>query len=268
MKKLHLVLGSAVALFTIPMVAQAITITNVTTNTILFQDTFEGVSPVSNAAAPDASGDYDPVGNYLLEEVSDDLVQVTEFNDGTGAGPGAFHGSNYLRLTSGGNESQAQLNSTPSIGDQINIQFMAYFPAFPATANLAVFKIRDGGLGDDSQRAGARATPGGVVADLNGDNTALSYQTGVWQKWEFDYTIGASTYTMAVDGVSSGAISNLSRGGPGNLQGLGFWQGTSDAIPYFIDSIPVAEIPEPSSFALLAFGMASLVCRARKRNRK
>jgi hypothetical protein len=262
MKKLSMVLVSAAVLW-IPTAAEAVIITNVTTNTVLFYDDFEGVSPVSTVAAPDLSDDFDPVaitGSYLLQESQPDFVQVTDFDNATTSGPGAIEGSNYLRLTSGAQETQADVSATPSSGDHINIAFMAYFPAI--ADHQAVFKVRDGGLGDDTQRAGARSGPGGVVLDLNGDPTTLSYLAGTWQQWEFDYVIDALTYTITIDGVTSDPISNATRGGPGNIQGMGFWNGIGTG-QFYMDAVPV---PEPSASVLLLTGLACLIRRNRKKS--
>ena len=263
MKKIYFLLSSLATLL-VPVAAQAITITNVTTNTVLFHDNFEALLPVSTIAALDGSGDFDPVaitGSYLYEEGGFvDLVQVTNFDDGTLSGPGAFEGGKYLRIVSGTQETQADLATTPSIGDHINIAFMAYFTTFGTSGNQAVFKIRGNGLGGDDQKAGARATVGGAVADLNGDPTALTYVLGQWQKWEFDYIIGENTYTMAIDGVSSGPISNLSRGGPGNIQGFGFWQGATEG-SFYLDAV---SIPEPNTAILLVIGFICCTCRKGK----
>ena len=227
--------------------SRGMTITNVTTGEVLFYDDFEDASSVGTAAAPDSSGDYDPYaarGSYSLLEGDNTPFQVVT---GENAGPGAFQGNNYLRVYRDGGasstqEAQANVSETPSTGDHINVRFMAYFPE--AIDHLAIFKLRGDGLETDSQRAGARTggetSPGsgcGIVLDLDGAATSLTYPVDAWHEWQFDYVIGEDTYTMTVDGVTSGPIDNTRRGGPGNVLGLGFWNGSGTGESFYLDSI-------------------------------
>ena len=228
--------------------SRAMSITNVTTGEVLFYDDFEGAESASSVATPDYSADYDPVavrGSYLIIEGDNTPVQVAT---GTEAGPGAFQGDNYLRIYRDDNngstmqEAQANVAVAPSTGDHVNVTFMAYFP--DAIDHLAVFKLRGDDLGGDAQRAGARTggetSPGsgvGVVLDLDGAATSLTYPTDVWHEWQFDYVIGEDTYTMTVDGITSDPIDNTRRGGPGNIQGLGFWNGNGIGASFYLDSV-------------------------------
>lgn len=252
----------------IPAAVQAMVITDITNNnTVLFSDNFEGAPGVSHAAAPDGMGDYNPVaniGSYLIQEDDPITGQVTAFSNATSAGPGAAQGSNYLRIYyNAPHEYQAELATTPASGDHINVKFMAYFTSNTG-GNQAVFKIRGDGIGGDAQRAGGRAGEGGVVMDLNGDATSLTYPVGRWHEWTFDYVIGQSSYTMSVDGVSSGAISNLSRGGPGNIEGFGFWSGVTGTT-FYLDGY--GAVPEPGTLVLLITGLTGLVCYAWRKRR-
>ena len=82
---------AAVAVLTLDTRAKAVMVTNVTTDTLLFFDDFEGLgSSVSHAVYPDGSGDFDPVaqfGQWDIGESSQGDVQVTDYS-----APGAFWG--------------------------------------------------------------------------------------------------------------------------------------------------------------------------------
>ena len=238
MRKLLLFSLCLVGVFSIPLTSQAIMITNVTTGTVLFYDNFENVDPVSTAVAPDPTDDYNAiptVGSYQWLEWDPAIGQVTSYSDGTPAGPGAAQGDNYLRVHNiSGHEFQADLDTAPSTGDHINIALMAYLPS--ESGQYMVFKARDGGLGVvGAQVAGARAGANGVVEDLDGADSGLTYQYDTWQEWEFDYVIDSPTYTMTVGGVTSAPISNAPRGGPGTIQGFGFWNGGVANTSFYLD---------------------------------
>ena len=266
MKKLLFVL-CLLGTFIISMNAQAITITNLTTGVVEFYDDFENVDPASTTAAPDASGDYNAipsVGSYQWLEWDPAIGQVTSYSDGTPAGPGAAQGDNYLRVHNiSGHEFQADLDMAPSTGDHINIALMMNVPSVDSP--YVVIKVRESDIGGGYQRAGARTNAGGVVGDLGGTPTSLTYLYDTWQKWEFDYVIGASTYTISVDGASSGALDNTLYGeayaGPGNITGMGFWNGGNASTSFYMDAVP-----EPGTFVFLASGILALVfCAWRKR---
>jgi hypothetical protein len=259
----------------IPAAVQAMIITDVTTNTVLFSDDFETVSPVSTIAAWDNSALYNPspsVGSYIMNQDGNGALQVTNFNNGTVAGPGAIQGNNYLRVyradtdhpNTATQELQAQLAQTPASGDLISCKFMAYFDS--TGDNAAIFRLRDAGLDNYTKdRAGFRATSNYVVNDVNGQPTSLRYKVGQWQAWEIDYAIDSSTYSLTLDGVTVSGLSNLSRGGPGNVQGLCFYSGNGAPNTFYIDAMPAAS-PEPGTIVLLSTGLIGLVCYAwRKR---
>jgi hypothetical protein len=257
----------------IPVAAQAMVITNVTqSNTVLFADNFEGAPAVSHSAAPDYSGAYDPVATTGTWSILDfagpegeysPCIQVTDYGV-----PGTANGNNYLRIHRGdsstGGDATAQYATQATTGDHIRASFMAYFPSYDT---YAVMKWRGNTGPGDMQRAGARAGANGVVEDLNGAATALTYALNQWQEWSFDYVIGAGTYTMSVGGVSSGPISNSTRGGPGNLANLGIWNGGEAYSQFYIDGIGTIPAPEPSTLISLLTGMVGLLCYAWRRRK-
>ena len=247
--------------------AQAITITNVTTGQVLFYDNFEGVSPVSTAQAVDMTAEYDPVpviGSYQMIDLGDEgevgaNVQVTNYDNGTPAGPGAYEGDNYLRTVLYlGHETQADLSVTPSSGDHINIAFMMYVPYDPGT--YGIIKVRGANLEEGYQRCGARTNLDGSVGALDGGATGLTYQFDTWQKWELDYVIDSNTYTISVDDVVSNTLYNDTfspdYGSPGNIVGMGFWNGGNYMSAFYIDA--VGAVPEPGTIVFLLSGLAAL----------
>jgi hypothetical protein len=277
------------ALFSVVAVqssASAMIVENVTQGTTVFADDFEGVSPVSTVPAYDGSARYSPTavtGTWVHSEglpAVPGLIQVT--NSTTSPDPGAYQGSNYLRMyrdgnTAGhdGNELQALPagGDLTTFGDVIRARMMVYLPsATDQNARLQMALIgtavpqEPGGI-DIVGTGRAWIRPGGdgnvyyVAPGVSVQPTGLHYSTNTWQEWDIEYQIGASTFSASVGGVTVSGLSALTQGGVG-----AFWavNGSNVAGSWYMDS--VASVPEPSTIVMLACGMMGLLAYAwRKR---
>ena len=119
MSKVHYSIVALAVVFCVVLSAAPASayIINLTTNTPVFYDNFENqpADQISHLAYPDNMLAR-PVGPVLYGGSWSDLnaaldqdrqVQVSDFDNGTTAGPGAFEGNNYLRLarrSSGGDQ--------------------------------------------------------------------------------------------------------------------------------------------------------------------
>lgn len=273
MKRNSIVLSAALVLVT-GYVAQAATVRNVTnSNTVVFYDNFEVVSPVSNTAAIDNSGDFDPVavtGTWsVTESDGQSMIQVTDST--TSPDPGSFEGQQYLRIfrSLDNNLTSHDLNgaltapqTTP--GDVIRLNTMVYIPNDGVNFRGQLALVGTSGDPGGSGRAWARPDgAGNVMAVTSGGviDTGLDYTPGVWQEWRLEYAIGASTFSVTVNGSTASGLNSVSSGGVGFL-----WlvNGNNPTGSVYFDAIP---IPEPTSITLLMFGGIGLIA-ARRRRRK
>lgn len=227
--------------------AEAVTITNTTTNTVVFDSIgFENDTPgtASSTASP---------GFWSNGAATHDFVV-------TGGAPGAFEGANYMSTTRdflGAGNVRAFVSpaeSTP--GDSIHAEWMMYITHPPLSdigffftnpANTNIGQVRIGGNGQ-----------GTIQDSWSGAITAGAYQTGVWQKWELDYTIGNANWTVTVDGGTP--ISFIVPGGAANATGfehLSFFHNGNQT--YYLDSVP-----EPATAGVLGIcGLGMLARRKR-----
>jgi hypothetical protein len=216
--------------------AEAVVVTNTTTGTVVFDSVgFENDVP---GTAPSATG----TGSWSAYHID------TVTNSPT---PGPALGSNYVTTTrdavaAGG--PGANLSSNQNIaGHQLHLEFYAWYPA-AGDDNLVL---------DSGSRVLGRIT-GGNYLNYNGSayiDTNVDYVPEQWQKWELDYTVGASTYQLSIDDAVPTTINALT---PGGLARIDFGHNGLDT--YFLDGAP---IPEPASLA--AFSCAALALVRRRR---
>ncbi len=217
---------------------KGVTITNLTTNTVLFSDNFE-------------NGSFSPsVGSWSI--VGPD-VTVTN-----AASPGAAQGSFYAQLfrdqqfLNGQGNLQAQLSAAQTNpGDVIRLSMMILLPD-DGTAARGQFMLDDGDFG--SARAWVQTNGAGHVLAIGPGfasvDTGLLYTPGVWQEWDLQYAIGDTTFSVAVNGVSASGFASATSGS------LGFadiFNGAfNPAGSFYLDAVPPAQtaVPEPGSFLL------------------
>ena len=280
------VLGICVALAAAPASANII---NMTTNTLLFYDNFESQPSANishNAYGVDSALDATPVypassaTTYWANTVGTDYrqIQVTDYTSGTIA-PGAYEGNNYLRLGKESGDTSKVVrqyfdSSSLSAGDHFHWEQMVYIGIPYTNAFYAQIATTDGTTDtvDFIQAATIYSSSSDdfqIQNRVNGanNNTGLTVARNTWQKWEFDYVLGETTYDLTIGGVTvadlpvnraSHAAENLLRTqmytASGNPAGAGY------------DYIDEVQVPEPSTLALLATSLLGLLAYAwRKR---
>ncbi|RKY07591.1 MAG: hypothetical protein DRP56_05465 [Planctomycetota bacterium] len=245
MKKLMLILV-VVAVAVVTQSASAVLVTNGATT--LFYDDFESNTTASTAAAPDATGDYDPdaasVGSWGVTAGDADKIQVTSF--GT---PGTPEGVNYLRQTGGGAHSYAQFSSAQTAGT-LHFEALVNPTTTAAGVNTTPVGFQDsGGLWGPFivlQAGKVQSYTGGTYVPVG----SLTYTVGTWAVLEIDWTVGASTCDVTFGGTTVTGVGT--RSNAASMDRVRF----SDVSYY-------DAVPEPATMALL--GLGSLVMLRRKK---
>lgn len=266
----HLAIAFVIGLAMHADAVMAVTVTNLTTNTTLFYDNFEGVSPVSGIPAVDGSGDYDPVavtGTWSAPGGIEDNPAITQVTDSTTSpDPGAFEGQNYLRIyrdnTLASNDLNAALTaSQTTTGDLIRLSMMVYVPndgvnargqfmLLGATSDIFSARawVRPDGAGNV-----AYVAPGFAVTD-----TGIDYTPGVWQEWNLEYTVGGSTFDVTVNGITASGLASFSSG---NVAYGYFINSNTTAGSVYLDSV----VPEPNTVMMMIIGCLGLAAASRMR---
>ncbi len=101
--------------------------------------------------------------------------------------------------------------------------------------------------------------------------TGLNYLNDVWQKYELDTTIGSSSVTLTVDGISApipGPFGISPTSTIDAVYGMLFVSASS-TVSFYVDDVLVEAIPEPSSLTILGIALLPLGQIARKwKNKK
>ena len=252
------------AVFSMAITAQATTITNVTTSTVVFSDDYEGLgTSVSHLTPYQNDGDFDPVASVgswtdITEEVQD-RIQVTD--SVLGPDPGASQGDNYLRVlrTGDNNVAYATLTSPQTTtGDVIHLETMFYVDQLDVNPGVSSLTLYDsaGGL---LSLTGFEVS-GKVQNYTSGySDTTLTFTPGAWNKVEIDYAVGASTYSVTVNGSTESGLGLYLSGSGGDVDKVRV--GSAKRVEYCLDAVP-----EPSAAILLGIGLLGLLCYAwRKR---
>jgi len=256
--------------------AGAVTITNITTNTVLFSDDFEAVGAGNTSfAGDDGSVDFDPVaapGTWTIVESDPSQIQVTEF-DGTDY-PGAAQGDNYLWVNRTGGFNRASGDFTPQVngamdagpnaGDLIRVEFQLYARDFAAGAGPDVFALYSD--------AGGNTGPRLARLNINGDgnifqgatDTGVDWISDTWQTWTIDLVLGSGEYDLTVGAGPTVTVGYENAADEASLASLRF--GSNTATEYFIDAAGAGVvIPEPSSLLLTGMGLFGIATLVRRR---
>jgi len=254
-------LASAAGLALLALVAvpaRSVTITNVTTSTVEFRDNFE------NGSFTPSVGFWDLVG-----------PDVTVQNSTVPPLPGPAEGSFYAELfrdsdtRDQGNLQAVLAAPQTTVGDLIRLSMMVFIPADDTSAARAQLILDDGDV------TTARAW---VVPDGNGNvmavgpaptftyaDTGLDYTPGVWQEWDLEYAVGATTFSVTVNGVAASGFTSPTSGG---VDKADLFNGVSDpAGVFYLDAVPSAETttPEPDTCVLAGLALAALAARRSRR---
>jgi hypothetical protein len=209
--------------------AQAVKITNVTQGITLFDSGGFENDTVGQDAATASPGVWSNTG-LPVDKVA------------TGGVPGAFEGNNYLStergfISAGNARAFFAPQSTP--GDLIHAEWMMWIPT---TADIGFF-LDDNSLGGNPMLQTRMGSGGPIVQHLNISTfdpltPPLGYTPEVWQKWELDYTLGDSVFTVTIDGVSGEG--NIANPALSAVDHLSFFHNGLQT--YFIDSVPASAL--------------------------
>jgi hypothetical protein len=238
----------------------AVSVINVTTSTTVFKDNFE------NGTFTPSVGSWSVVG----PDVTISSAPV----------PGPAEGTFYASLFRDSNtpsQGNLQASFTPqsTAGNIILLRMMIYLNVGDNNDARAQLILDDGDF--TSARAWARPDGfGHVMAVETGGspgtfvevNTGLLYTPGVWQEWDLQYAVGASTFSLTVNGASASGFASVSTGAVSKadlFNGVANPGGT-----FFLDAVPTAVTgtPEPGSVLLAGFGLALVAGVTRRAARR
>jgi hypothetical protein len=227
----------------LPLLARGAEIEDLTTHTILFNDDYTNLSAISGSPALDTSVMAPPVAEigteYVFSDVSGFNIQVTDSTTSPDPGPAPGDGPNYLRIYRDPANASNQLGqlcaaTDNTLGDVVQYSTMVNVPNDGANARFQMIMsgqfTMPGGV-NTSTSANAWVRPdgnGNVVAigpGLATESTGLTYTPGVWQQWDMTYVVGSGTFTVTVNGVTSGNLNCPS--GFNGVAGVAIFNGNS-----------------------------------------
>jgi hypothetical protein len=243
--KLHsLLTGSilAAALSAAAIPAMAFSITDVTTNTVLFAIDFENGTTAQAGTASFGSNAH--------------VINA--------ASPGPAEGSFYAELDACSfacGRLDASGYSLPSAGDLIRMSAMLYIPSATDTLFRADFEL--GHEGSPTAKVFSNGS-GGVEAG-SGGSAVLNYLANKWQEWDIDFVVGGSTFTLCIDGSCTAALTATGSA----VDTARVINASSLTGPLFVDGVAaVGQTPLPAALPLFASGLGAVGFAAWHRKRK
>ncbi|MBI4472014.1 MAG: PEP-CTERM sorting domain-containing protein [Acidobacteria bacterium] len=228
------------------MPAQAVTIANGATT--VFYDGFEAYPAGSPPPSPWVTG-----GTTVT--VRDSAVL-----------PGPFEGLNYLKLNVSGASPFAEVPFASQTSGTVKLTFMANTGS---EGDFGVFQLQDTGSGASFQiNVIGHLSPtfgiGPAVIASTGSGAqflALGWSDNVWKKVELEYTMGALTATLTIDGVAVAGVRSTTDAAISNFDQLWFGVTSTFATEFNVDAVV---IPEPATMGLLAVGGLLMLGRRRR----
>ncbi len=187
----------------------------------------------------------------------------------------AHSGTQSLYL-SGGGAINAVLDVSAPLNSIVHAEFWVYVPS-GGTYNYFLGSLNgNGALAAEAGGAGpldpqnltsffevdSKNVPVLVYHKPEGLVATLFATPGIWEKYELDYVVGATTIDMTVAGVQ---VTGLSASEPyeGGYQtvidGLWLWPHTAGRATVYIDDVSITVVPEPSTIMLLLAGAMVLL---------
>jgi len=244
---------AAAGLFCVVEPTQATVITR--NGSTVVSDTYEG-DTVGSGVVGD-SGAWDPSnGNYLWSPST--IAAVT--NSGS---PGAYSGSQYAIIANGSGNNHLTASMTLAVGNALKFDSMVYIPSTTAALDypFQFMVIGDNAIDgstlglpnrllDFYRYANGNWETSGVAGTYSGPS---SFAANTWQRWTLDYTVGAASATLTIDGVSASilAANTVLQGSNGILTII-----AGGGQPIYFDNVP-----EPTSVAAVAIGALALMRR-------
>lgn len=233
--------AAGIAASAVGPVSHAVTVKNLSSNTTVFADNFEG----GLATLTPSVGIWTRIG-----------PSVGAINATAAPAPGPAEGSFYAalyrdsNLNSQGNLDGMLVAAQTVAGDVVRLSAMVHVPDDGVNVRLQ-FLLTGGDL--DTTRAWVRPDgQGNVIAVGPGfalTDTGLDYTPGTWQRWDLTYEIGSAIFGVSVGGVSATGFSSFTAGQVGALS---LFNGSTVPGAVYLDAVPV---PEPATWALMLAGV-------------
>ena len=238
------------AAMTIGPVSHAVTVTNLSSNTSVFADTFESGSLSASIGA------WSRIG-----------PSVNATSSTTAPAPGPAEGNFYTSIfrnsnTSGQGDLVGTLGTAQSVaGDVIRLSAMVNIPSDGVLYRSNIF-LADGDF--INFRAWAQIDGAGNVMAVGPGfvrtDTGIDYTPDTWQRWELTYEIGSTSFSVRVGNASASGFEVFSAG---QVSTVGFGNGSQVPGAFYLDAAPV---PEPATFALMLAGVLLVGSLSMKRH--